>query len=94
MAASLDTQALEQPAYGDQRFRLRENRKKNGRVWIDREVFTEQGQTNLYDEAAKDWVRWRGEYVFVERFGPFLDREAAKQFMLDRTAPERKSEAE
>jgi hypothetical protein len=94
VAASETVQALKQPAYGHERYRLRENRKKDGRVWIDREIFAQKGQTNLYDDAAKDWVTWQGEYVFIERFGPFVDREASKQFMLARTAPEQKSEAQ
>lgn len=73
----------DQPAYGSERILLIPLRSRRHR--LERQVFTDRGQTHFYDEDAKDFVSWRGEYVRVEVLGHFDSREAAREFMVERS---------
>jgi hypothetical protein len=77
---------FEQPAYGHERILLIATpRSKQGAYRLERQVFAEKGGTHFYDETAKDWVSWRGEYVPIETLGRFDSRESARQFMVERS---------
>jgi hypothetical protein len=75
----------EQPAYGHERILLIPTpRSKKGAYRLERQVFAERGQTHFYDETAKDFVSWRGEYVLIETLGHFDSRDSALEFMVER----------
>lgn len=75
----------EQPAYGDDRIVLKPTRSKHGAYRLERQVFAERGFTHFYVEAAKDFVTWQGEYMPIETLGYFASKDAARQFMIERS---------
>lgn len=70
------------PKIGDERFALVPD---GGKVGIERSIFVEGGPSHYYDDEAKDFVTVRGEWVFVQRLGPFDTQEDATKYMLERT---------
>jgi hypothetical protein len=69
---------ITKPTYGTEKYTL-----VVGEMTIEHRVFTDEGTTSFYDEAAKDFVTWVGSWKTVQRLGPFPNREAARLFMVD-----------
>lgn len=69
------------PEPGDERFTLVP---MGGGYDIERFIFADGGPSHFYDDESKDFVTVEGEWVYVQRFGPFADREEATKYMLTR----------
>lgn len=74
----------EQPPYGDERLLIISTRSKKGKHRLERQVFSDAGFTHFWDDDAKDWVSWTGEYIPIEVLGHFDSPESARQFLIKR----------
>lgn len=74
------------PTPGTERYELHKRAEHD--YTIKRHVWTDQGQSHVYDYATRDFLTWAGSWALVEVLGPFSSPTQARDHMIARDKDE------